>query len=87
VIWRLFGVCCHGLWGFAMAQAGVWSADKRLKNPDFSGCGAPWRESRRFQVPFLAPKKSPGSGLNAHFRGVRFFFFYRLVFIWCLFKT
>ena len=38
-------------------------------------------------VPFLAPKKSPGSGLNAHFRGVRFFFFYRLVFIWCLFKT
>lgn len=40
-----------------MAQAGVWSADKRLKNPDFSGCGAPWRESRRFQVPFLAPSK------------------------------
>lgn len=41
-----------------MAQAGVWSADKRLKNPDFSGCGAPWRESRRFQVPFLAPSVS-----------------------------
>lgn len=32
-------------------------------------------------------QKPPGSGLNAHFRGVRFFFFYRLVFIWCLFKT
>ena len=58
-----------------MAQAGVWSADKRLKNPDFSGCGAPWRESRRFQVPFLAPKNPLGSGLNAHFSGGSFFLF------------
>ena len=58
-----------------MAQAGVWSADKRLKNPDFSGCGAPWRESRRFQVPFLAPKKTPWEWLKCSLPGGSFFLF------------
>ena len=46
-----------------------------------------YTEWRNFRTCHSDHQKPPGSGLNAHFRGVRFFFFYRLVFIWCLFKT
>ena len=58
-----------------MAQAGVWSADKRLKNPDFSGCGAPWRESRRFRILSLGPSKIPWEWLKCSLPGDSFFLF------------